>query len=664
MNGEEHVPAGAPAPTAAPVVTPYGAWRSTLDAATVAAASLRLGQTAIDGDVVYWTEGRPQEQGRNALMRAGPDGMAEEIGTAPLDVRSRVHEYGGGAFAAGRSGIWVVGGDDQQVHAVAADGSVRPLTAAPAMRHADLIVDAAHGRLVGVREDHSRAPGEAANTLVAIDLASGAESVLAEGHDFFASPALSPDGRQLAWLSWDHPNMPWDGCELQVAPIDADGRLGPARTVAGGAHESIFQPAWSADGALHFISDRSGWWNLYRERPADGGIDALCPMAAEFGVAQWAFALSTYGFDGRGRIVCTHVRNGLAEIGILEPGATGLRPVATGCTAIRELKVGADFIAFIGGSSGCPEALLRLDLESGRTTILRASGQAADVDDADVARAEPIVFGGTDGRPTHAFFYAPANRRHTGPTGERPPLLVINHGGPTGATHPTLRGALQFWTQRGFAVVDVNYGGSTGFGRAYRERLDGRWGVVDVEDSIAAARFLIGRGDVDPRRIAIRGSSAGGYTTLAALTFHDFFAAGTSLYGIGDLEALARDTHKFESRYLDRLVGPYPAARALYRERSPIHHTDRLSSALLLLQGAEDRVVPLAQAEAMHAAVRAKGLPVACIVFEHEQHGFRRGENIRRALEVELYFYGRVFGFTPADTLVPIEIENLPESRA
>lgn len=644
-------------------VAPYGTWASSLTAERVAAASLRLGQIGLAGRDIFWTEGRPQEQGRNVLVHAGADGATHDLTAPPWNVRSKVHEYGGGAFTLGTDAVYFCHFDDQRIYRLAGSGaSGEPvvLTASPAMRYADALIDATRQRLIAVREDHSAAIGEPTNALVAIDLQTGAERLLAGGHDFVSSPCLSPDATRLAWLTWDHPNMPWDGTELWVADFAADGSLGATRKVAGGRTESIFQPAWSPGGELHFVSDRSGWWNLYRERRAQ--VEALCPMTAEFGEPQWVFGMSTYGFDGQGRIVCAYADRGSSRLAVLDPESGELRGIETGFGSIRELKVGADFIAFFGGSKTAPEALIRLELANERTTVIRSSGAAPD-DPAQVSCAEAVRYPTLAGREAHGFFYAPNNRDFEGPAGERPPLLVIDHGGPTGATNSTFRGAIQFWTQRGFAVVDVNYGGSTGFGRAYRERLNGLWGIVDVEDSIDAARFLVQRGDVDPARTLIRGASAGGYTTLAALTFHDFFKAGASHYGIGDLETLARDTHKFESRYLDGLVGPYPQAQALYRARSPIHHTDRLSSAMILFQGAEDKVVPPAQAEAMTAAVRAKGLPVALLLFAHEQHGFRRADNIRRALEAELYFYGQVLGFEPADRIAPVDICNLPQRQ-
>ncbi len=640
-----------------PTPAPFGSWPSPVTAELIVGATIRLGQAALRGADILWTEGRPQEQGRNVLVQRGADGGLRDLNPAPFNVRTRAHEYGGGAFVVLADGVVFSHDDDQQLYRTDASGTPRPLTRDPDQRYADAIVDARRQRLIAVREDHRAGAVDAVATLVSIALDSGDVEVLAQGHDFFSSPALSPDGRRLAWLSWDHPNMPWDGSELWLADIAADGTLAAPRRVAGSATESIFQPMWSPRGELHFVSDRSGWWNLYRLR--GDSVQPLHPMAAEFGTPQWAFGMALYGFDARGRIVCVYRQDGASRLATLDPESGAFDTLATPCCAIEELRVGADFAVFIGASATRPSALVRLDLNTGALEVLRESS-GAQVADASLSRAEPVSFPTEGGLVAHAFFYAPANRDRRGPDGARPPLIVVSHGGPTSATDAAFKWSVQFWTSRGFALVDVNYGGSSGYGRAYRERLNGRWGVVDVDDSINAARFLIARGAVDPERVLIRGGSAGGYTTLCALTFRSFFKAGASHYGIGDLEALVRDTHKFESRYLDRLIGPYPAARALYRERSPIHHTERLASPMILLQGAEDKAVPPAQAQAMFDAVAAKGLPVAYLLFEGEQHGFRRAATIRRALEAELYFYGKVFGFVPADAIEPVEIRNLP----
>ncbi|MBS0445971.1 MAG: S9 family peptidase [Proteobacteria bacterium] len=643
---------------AVPTTAPYGSWESPITAELIACGTIRLGQIAIggpDGRDIYWSEGRPQEQGRSVVVRHRPDGRQQDLNPAPFNARTLVHEYGGGAYAlVDGETLCFCHYDDQRLYLSGPDGQPHALTHGTDLRYADAVHDRMRGRLIAVREDHRQPGREAINTLVAVDLATGDERVLAEGHDFYSNPQPSPDGKRLAWLSWDHPAMPWDGTTLWLADVQADGTLAAPTAVAGGTEESIFQPLWSPSGDLHFVSDRSGWWNLYRLR--GGTVEAVHPMAAEFGTPQWIFGMSRYGFDAQGRIVCAPEADGDSFLLVID-GNDATR-MATPYRSIGELRVGADFIVFNGASATEAEAIVRLDLATGAHDVLRRSSRHA-VDPACVSAAEAIAFRGAGGLESHAFYYAPRNPRFQGATGARPPLLVIGHGGPTSATSAGLKWGIQFWTSRGFAVVDVNYGGSHGYGRAYRQRLDGRWGEVDVDDSIAAARHLVERGAVDPAQVAIRGASAGGYTTLAALTFRDFFKAGASHYGIGDLEALAHDTHKFESRYLDRLIGPYPERRDLYVARSPVHHAERLSSAMILFQGAEDKAVPPGQAEAMYAAVRAKSLPVAYLLFAGEQHGFRRAETIRRVFEAELYFYGRVFAFRPAGDIEPVPIDNL-----
>ncbi|MES2990860.1 MAG: S9 family peptidase [Pseudomonadota bacterium] len=637
---------------------PFGSWPSPVTAELIAGATIRLGQISLRGDEIVWGEGRPQEQGRNVLVQRRADGSMADMNPAPFNVRTRAHEYGGGAFTLPPDGGAVFSHyDDQQLYRIDPSGAVHQLTHDADQRYADLVVDVARDRLIAVREDHRHGDVDAVATIVAIALDTGAATVLVQGPDFLASPALSPDGTQLAWISWDHPNMPWDGSELWLADLAADGSLGTPRRIAGGAEESIFQPQWSPRGELHFVSDRSGWWNLYRLR--GDAVQALHPMEAEFGEPQWAFGTSRYGFDAAGRIVCAVSQRGITRLAVLDGETGAFEFLDTPFCTIDSLCVGADFAAFVGATPTQAGAVVRLDLRTGTHDVLRSSSTAS-VDAAYLSIAEPITFPTEHGLEAHAFYYPPTNRDACGPVGELPPLIVISHGGPTGTTDAAFTWSFQFWTSRGFAIVDVNYGGSSGYGRAYRARLDGQWGVVDVDDSVNAARHLVARGSVDGERVAIRGGSAGGYTTLCALTFRDFFKAGASHYGIGDLEALVTDTHKFESRYLDRLVGPYPAAKALYVERSPIHHTGRLASPMILFQGAEDKAVPPAQAQAMYDAVDAKGLPVAYLLFEGEQHGFRRASTIRRVFEAELYFYGKVFGFTPADAIEPVEIRNLP----
>jgi dipeptidyl aminopeptidase/acylaminoacyl peptidase len=642
---------------ASPVPAPCGSWKSPITSDLIVGESTPIDEIAVVGNEIFWTERRPRENGRNVLVRLRADGTIQDLTPAPFNVRSRVHEYGGGAFSVSPHGIYFCSFDDQRLYRLGANGQPVALTHLAGMRYADAVPDPARNRLLAVREDHSAGTDEPVNALVGIDLATGAEQVLAGGHDFFSTPAVSPDGRHLAWLTWDHPNMPWDGTDLWLAAIGTDGTLGAPQRVAGGVNESIFQPAWSPQGALHFVSDCSGWWNLYRQR--GGAIEALHSMEAEFGMPQWVFGMTTYGFDGRGRIVCAYTHDSDWHLALLDPESGRFDKIVTPMRTIRRVRVGEDFAVVIGGVPTAPDGVVRLDLINRTEQVVRSASSAV-VDPGYVSIAEAITFPTEGGREAHGFFYPPKNAAYRTRDGERPPLIVMSHGGPTAASDRRFDWSIQYWTSRGIAVVDVNYGGSTGYGRAYRERLNGQWGVVDVDDAVNAARYLVARGDVDAGRLAIHGGSAGGYTTLCALTFRDYFTAGASHYGIGDLEALARDTHKFESRYLDSIIGPYPAEQALYHARSPIHFTEQLSSAMILFQGADDKTVPPNQAETMYQAVRSKGLPVAYLLFEKEGHGFRRAENIKRALEAELYFYGRIFGFTPAERIAPVEIENLP----
>jgi len=631
----------------APQVQPFGAWKSPVTSDMLTVGNVSLSMPRIDGDNVYWLEGRPQEQGRTVLMRRLASGVIEEVTPAPANARTRVHEYGGGAYAVSRGKAVYANFTDQRLYIA---GKAAALTEEAALRYADFIFDHKRDRLISVREDH-REKGNTVNCLVAVSLSDGTQKILAEGHDFFSSPRLSPDGSRLAWLSWNHPDMPWDATTLRVADILPDGSLGAPAIVAGGAAESVFQPEWSPKGELHFISDRSGWWNLYRLR--GGKAEALNPQEAEFGLPQWVFGMSTYGFDKTGRILCSCSVKGRSRLLVLEPDGGRVREIATGYDDIGSLQVGPDWCVFLGAGPTEPRVLARLSFTDDAVEILQRSGDRP-IGPEFVSVPEAIEFPTEGGLTAHAYFYPPRNPDFAAPPGGKPPLLVLAHGGPTGAASSSFSLNIQYWTSRGFAVVDVNYGGSSGYGRAYRQRLNGKWGIVDVDDSVNAARYLVKTGRVAENALAIRGGSAGGYTTLAALTFRDCFKAGASYFGIGDLETLARDTHKFESRYLDRLVGPYPAAQKTYYERSPVHFVDRLHCPMILFQGLDDEVVPPNQAKDMYDAVKAKGLPVAMLTFEHEGHGFRRAETIRRAQEAELYFYGKVFGFTPADAIEPV----------
>lgn len=641
-----------------PHIAPYGAWRSPIDTDMIVTGTVGLSGVALDGVDIYWKEARPAEGGRNVIVRRFPNGETRDLTPSPFNVRSRVHEYGGAAHLIHDGTAYFVNYADQSLYRQEADSAPVPISRITGMRYADMCLDTARGRLVAVREDHTGEGREAVNTIVSMELDGGDERVLVSGNDFYANPRLSPDGAQMAWLCWSHPAMPWDGTELWTAPLAADGSLGTARLVAGGPQESIFQPEWSPSGVLHFVSDRTDWWNLYRYQ--DGRVQALYPTDAEFGLPQWVFGMATYAFTGPAQILCTYTQRGIWHAALLDTDSGALTPLDLPYTDLGAPQIGPGFAVFTAASSSQANAVVRLDLDTKSVEVLRRSSEIS-VDEGYLSIPESISFPTEGDKIAHAFYYPPQNRAYRAPAGERPPLLVKSHGGPTGATDSAMNLEIQYWTSRGVGVLDVNYGGSTGFGRAYRQRLNGEWGVVDVDDCVNGARYLIRRGDADGGRVAIDGGSAGGYTTLCAITFRDFFKVGASYYGVSDIEALARDTHKFESRYMDTMIGPYPAQRELYVQRSPIHHTSRLSTPLILFQGLEDAVVPPNQAEMMFEAVRAKGLPVAYLPFAGEQHGFRRAQNIKRALEAEFYFFARVFGYTPADPIEPVRIENLPE---
>jgi dipeptidyl aminopeptidase/acylaminoacyl peptidase len=640
-------------------VAGYGCWRSPISAELVTRAQVGLAHPILDRGIAWWLEVRPEEGGRTVLVRRSVEGAAADLTPPPFNVRSRVHEYGGGAYAVRDGVVVAVNFTDQRLYRLDAGGPARPVTPASdaRLRYADLELDPAGRRILAVREDH-RSGGEAVNSIVVLDLDGrddpGRE--LAAGHDFFSSPRLSPDRRRLAWLSWDHPNMPWDGTELWLAEIGEDARLCVPRRVAGGPRESIVQPAWSPDGRLYFVSDRTGWWNLHRL--GEAGPVPVCPMSAEFAGPAWTFGGRWYGFLSDDTILACFTEAGRWHLARIEGASGRLTRLSLPWTELSGLSISGDGALLRAGAPDRPAAILLLEPASGQMRELRSAGTLP-VDPVWLARPEGTEFPSGPGESAHALVYPPTSPEFVAPAGELPPLIVKSHGGPTGSTSSELKLATQFWTSRGFAVCDVDYGGSTGYGRAYRERLDGHWGEVDVQDCVNAARALVADGRADARRLAITGGSAGGYTTLCALTFHDAFRAGASHYGISDLEALARDTHKFESRYLDRLVGPYPEAIELYRARSPIHHVDRLSCPIIFFQGLEDAVVPPNQAEMMVEALRRKGLPVAYLAFAGEQHGFRKAETIQRVLLAELTFYGRVFGFAPADALSDLAIENL-----
>jgi dipeptidyl aminopeptidase/acylaminoacyl peptidase len=645
-------------------IAPYGSWESPITSDLIVAGSIGLGQPSIDGRDIYWVEMRPSEGGRSVIVKRDAEGCITDLTPADFNARTRVHEYGGGDYAVRDGDVYFSNFSDQQLYEQKKGGAPEALTTVANLRYADTIIDTNRRRLICVREDHTIAGSEAVNSLVAVSLAGerGAVEVLVSGNDFYSSPRLSPDGTHLAWLTWSHPNMPWDETELWMAAITADGALEQIEKVAGGNQESIFHPQWSPRGELYFVSDRNGWWNLYRLNEA-GAIESVIELEAELGMPQWVFGMSTYAFESAERIVCGYVEKGIWRVGLIDTQTRQLERITSSYTDISYVRAAPGQAVMRAGSPTEPLSLVRLDMNTREFEVLRRANNI-EVGAGYLSEPEIVEFPTEASLTAYGFFYPPTNENYRAPKNERPPLLVLSHGGPTSASTTSKSLIIQYWTSRGIGVLNVNYGGSSGFGRAYRDRLKGKWGIVDVDDCVNGARYLVARGDVDPNRLMISGGSAGGYTTLCALTFRDVFRAGASHYGVSDAEALAKDTHKFESRYLDGLFGPYPAAREIYYARSPINFTERLSCSVIFFQGLEDKVVPPSQAEVMVAALQNKGIPVAYIAFAGEQHGFRQAQNIKRALDGEFYFYSRVFGFEPAGAIEPVEIHNLTAAGA
>jgi dipeptidyl aminopeptidase/acylaminoacyl peptidase len=639
-----------------PQIAPYGSWKSPITSDLIVAGTIGLGQVRLDGELVYWNELRPTEAGRTVTVQRSPAGNTIDITPAPFNVRTRVHEYGGGSYLVHQGVIYFANFVDQRLYRQAIGGAPVAITPETAWRYADSVMDADRNSLICVREDHTGA-GEAVNTIVRVPIEGGDQTILVSGSDFYAAPRLSPDGTKLAWLGWNHPQMPWDGTELWLSELSPTGELTNPRQVAGGTEESIVEPEWSPDGTLYFVSDRSGWWNLYR-LTTSREIEPLCPMEAEFGAPLWVFGLANYGFESADRLICTYSKDGISYLASLDLSTQQLTPIEVPYTEIGGIHIKPGAIVFSVSSAREPAAIVQLDLHTRQIEVLRRSSDLQ-IDPGYLSEPRPIAFPTENGLTAYGFFYPPQNQDFAAPATERPPLLVKSHGGPTAATSTAFNLKIQYWTSRGFAVLDVNYGGSTGYGRAYRDRLKGEWGIVDVDDCANGARYLAELGEVDGDRLVIDGGSAGGYTTLCALTFRNTFKAGASYYGVSDLQALATETHKFESRYLDSIIGPYSERQDLYYERSPIHFTDRLACPVIFFQGDEDKVVPPNQAEMMVDALRAKGLPVAYVLYAGEQHGFRKAENIKRTLDGEFYFYSRVFGFEMADPVAPVTIENL-----
>lgn len=636
-------------------VSPYGSWKSPITPELMLGSSVGLGEIQRCNDELYWIEMRPEEAGRYVIVKQDCSGTRSDIIDKDYNARTRVHEYGGASYLATEAGIFFCNFTDQAIYHQTADGHCRQLTHAPGCRYADFVFDVARSRLLCVREEHPDTRTEPSNSIVAIDISSGEETVLVAGADFYSYPRLSPDGARLCWVAWSHPNMPWDTTTLYVADIQEDGMPGNSQIVTGGQDESVTQPKWSGTGVLYYVSDKSGWWNLYRY----DGEQSVCvfAMEAEFAVPQWSFGEQNYDFIDADNLLLLYWQDGLACLGRGVVSSGVVEKLDLPYTDMESITCSANRAWLLAASPESFPAIIGFNTDDMACRVLRKANDL-EIDPGYLATGQSVSFPVTETELAHAFYYAPANKLYTGPENEKPPLIVISHGGPTGASHNGLKMVIQFFTSRGFAVIDVNYGGSTGYGRAYRQRLLGQWGIVDVNDCCKAAQYAVEQGWVDAKRLAIRGGSAGGFTTLAALAFADVFKAGASHYGVSDLEALARDTHKFESRYLDTLIGPYPEARELYQQRSPINAVSGLSCPVIFFQGLEDKIVLPNQAEMMVAALKKKGIPVAYIAYEGEQHGFRQAKNIKRTLQAELHFYSQIFTFQCPDDVEPVVLET------
>ena len=640
-------------------IAPYGAWKSEITADLIVAGAIGYSDVHVVANNIYWIESRPAERGRRVLCRKRGDNPTEQLTPDGFNVRTRVHEYGGFSYLVQGDTIFFQNFADQLLYRHEPGSAPAPISTT-GIFYGDLRFDPTRNTIVGIQEDHAVSDIEAINTLVSLNPngpnADGGATIVS-GTDFVSNGRVSPDGKRFAWLQWNHPNMPWDAAELWVAELDDRGVIHNPEHIAGGNGSSVFQPEWTPGGDLIYVDDKTGWWNFYRYR--HGAIEHVLDMEVEFGRPLWVVGMSAYAVIDDTRVICAYTKDGAWSIGDLNLETGELTTVPTPFRDVSSVSADGDIVGFIAGSPSIPTAVYRHNLRTGDTQAI-TTGSAKPIDPSWLASPEPITYPTSDSQVAHAFLYRPKNPDFDGPNDALPPLIVSSHGGPTSAAAATMHMNIQFWTSRGFAFLDVNYRGSTGYGRPYRDALLGTWGQYDVDDCVFGAQYLVDQGIVDANKLAVRGGSASGYLTLAALTFRDTFKAGCSLYGISDLEIMAIETHKFESRYLDGLVAPYPEGIAAYRERSPLYHIEQLETPLILFHGLEDKVVPPNQSELIYEALKHRGVPVAMVLYEGEQHGFRQAANIKRTLEGELYFYGKIFGFTPADDIEPVEIANLP----
>ncbi|HAP76198.1 MAG TPA: S9 family peptidase [Acidimicrobiaceae bacterium] len=628
----------------------YGTWPSPIPASLLVQAAVRLGDVQPDGDALVWLEGRPAEGGRYQLVRRTADGTLVDLLPDGFGARTRVHEYGGGSFWLHDGTVFFTNWADQRLYRLAPGGQPQAITPEPAtphaLRYADGVLSADGRWVVCVRERHDGEQAiEVVNDIVAVPSDGiGPEVVLVHGRDFVSSPRLSPDGATLVWVAWDHPNMPWDDTELWSAQLSwshSGPQLSAGHRLAGRPGESVMQPVWSPDGSLYVISDRSNWWHVYRVEGTDQ-LTAIDLRDTEVGGPAWVFGERDVVAGADGQLVWVESAADGVDLVVAHGDGAAVRHHLP-FVGLHRLSLVDEAVVGVADWATKEAEIVRVPLADPTSFQVIRAARDLGLDPAGLSVGRPVSYPSTNGRTAHARFYPPTSATHEGLPGETPPLLVTIHSGPTAAAHHGFKLQTQFWTSRGFAVVDVDYGGSTGYGRAYRKELEGQWGVVDVDDCCAASTWLAAQGLADPQRLAITGGSAGGFTTLAALATRTVFAVGASYYGVADLGALAADTHKFESRYLDRLVGPWPDTTGVYRERSPLSHVDGFDRPLIVFQGLEDAIVPPNQSQMIVDALAAKGVRHEYHTYEGEQHGFRKADTIVHSLEAELAFYRSVF---------------------
>ena len=638
-------------------IASFGSWHSELSSDVIVSTTIGFGTIAVDADTPYWIETRPTENGRHVIVRRKPDRTIEEAIPREFYARTKVHEYGGAAFTARDGIVYFTEFTDQQLYKLLPGKYPEKITNRPGLRFADPVIDVRRDRVIAICEDHTKGAGAVTNKIVSISLQDPQDfEVILEGNDFYCSPKLSNDGKQLAWITWNHPDMPWDNTELWTGGLNDAHKITNKQHIAGGDNESVLMPKWSPTDVLHFVSDRSGWWNIYRWQ--NNEVSALLTMSAEFARAQWHLGYSQYDFLRGDKIACSYNIEGSWHLVIIDTDGKNFREIETPFSDIWWLNALGDDLIFRGGASSIPQAIVRLKVNDGQAEIIKTSTTF----EANQNFSKPqVVNFSLSNRSVFGFYYHPLNPRFQGPQNELPPLLVLCHGGPTNMASTLFDLEKQFWTSRGFALFDINYSGSAGYGREYRNRLRNNWGIIDFEDCVEGALHLVEKNLVDKNRLFIKGGSAGGFTALCALANSTVFRAGASYYGICDLGLMRKETHKFESRYLDRLVGTFPEEEQIYKERSPISHVEKLQKPIIFFQGLEDMIVPPNQSEKMAKALRSRNIPVAYLAFAGEQHAFRKAETLKQCLDAEYAFYARVAGFQETAIITPLKIENLKD---